>query len=392
MKRVLLTLVVLGVTLCAMAQSENPIVIDLKSFRPVQTDALTGVNIDPIGVDSSRRPCARIKMRVSRMTAEDIKGLDVKIITNNQLIKCKTAEYDNGLIIEMTAKPDTRFYLYHPRLGYSNEVTVNLEANKEYRLDTYLNQQLSISVQTDIAGADVYLDDIFRGQTNSDNSFVIHDVVPGVHKLRVEYADKRAEQVVNVSNDRLSFPIDVLTAQSITTSESKPSANNYNYEVRVRKISTHTDRRKSFEQSVTAGINPVFLEGKSHFSYSINYVLGYRTAYNLFFGVGTGVLLCPNNTTSYYYYTSKVSVPLYANMKVYMSISDCQPFVSLSAGGMLSKTSSLMAEPSVGIDFRRSDKLSINIQAGCMFYSWANTDWDKRYLAVAPSLKFGLTF
>ena len=50
----------------ASAQSEKSIIIDQNSFCAVQSDALTGVNIDPIGVDSSRRPCARIKVKINR--------------------------------------------------------------------------------------------------------------------------------------------------------------------------------------------------------------------------------------------------------------------------------------------------------------------------------------
>ena len=77
MKRLLLLFCALCVALNVAAQSENSIVIDSKSFRPVQTDVLTGVSIDPIGIDSSRCPCARIKMRINRMTKEDISAIEV---------------------------------------------------------------------------------------------------------------------------------------------------------------------------------------------------------------------------------------------------------------------------------------------------------------------------
>ena len=53
MKR-LFTLLALVLSACvAFAQAEKSIIIDASKFRPVQTDALTGVNIDPIGVDYS---------------------------------------------------------------------------------------------------------------------------------------------------------------------------------------------------------------------------------------------------------------------------------------------------------------------------------------------------
>ena len=103
MKRLLTILVALLTSFSAFAQAEKSIIIEQKSFRAVQTDALTGVNIDPIGLDYSKRPCARLKVKINRMTKAEIDGIEVKPITNNAVMKCKTAEYDNGLIIEMTA-------------------------------------------------------------------------------------------------------------------------------------------------------------------------------------------------------------------------------------------------------------------------------------------------
>ena len=117
MKRLLTILVAVFISITAFAQAEKSIVIDHKTFRPVQTDALTGVNIDPIGLDYSKRPCARLKVKVNRMTKAEIDGIEVKVITNNAVMKCKTAEYDNGLIIELTAKPQTRFYFHHDEFG-----------------------------------------------------------------------------------------------------------------------------------------------------------------------------------------------------------------------------------------------------------------------------------
>ena len=56
MKRFLFAILTL-IAFTATAQMENSIVLDAKSFRAVQQDALTGVNIDPIGVDHSRQAC-----------------------------------------------------------------------------------------------------------------------------------------------------------------------------------------------------------------------------------------------------------------------------------------------------------------------------------------------
>jgi hypothetical protein len=163
---------------------ENSIIIDQKSFRPVQSDALTGVAVDAIDKDSSRRPCARIKVKVNRMSKEDINKLEVKIITNNQLTKCKTSDYENGLILEMTAKPETRFYFSHPEFGQSNEVMLNLEENKEYYMEASLNQTYSIVINSNVPDAEIYLDGEFKGRTDANNSFTVKNVLIGAHGLK----------------------------------------------------------------------------------------------------------------------------------------------------------------------------------------------------------------
>ena len=214
MKQLLTLLLTISVTFTVSAQAEKSIVIEQNSFRPVQTDALTGVNIDPIGLDYSKRPCARLKVKINRMTKAEIDGIEVKVITNNAVMKCKTAEYDNGLIIELTAKSQTRFYFHHDEFGDSNEVILNLEADKEYRLDAYLNQQYPITILTDVEGADVYIDEMFKGQTNANYRLVVRDIMPGRHRLKIEYSGKSNEQDVDVSSDNLVFVHRLLGGQT----------------------------------------------------------------------------------------------------------------------------------------------------------------------------------
>ena len=72
MKKIFTILLTLFVCATATAQMENSIVIDRISIRAVQTDELTGANVDPIGVDHSRRACARLKIFFHRMTREQI--------------------------------------------------------------------------------------------------------------------------------------------------------------------------------------------------------------------------------------------------------------------------------------------------------------------------------
>ena len=172
--------------------STQMIQLDQSSFRPTYTDALTGVNIDPIGKDSSRRPCARIKVHVNRMTREDINQIELRIVTNNEQIKCKTADYDNGLIIELTAKPDTRFYFHHDKFGDSNEVLVNLEADKEYRMEAFLNILYPITVQSNASDVEVYIDENFVGVTGENCRLGIQEVLPGKHHLYCRRGDIRS--------------------------------------------------------------------------------------------------------------------------------------------------------------------------------------------------------
>ena len=214
MKRFFAIFVALCAAFVAVAQSEHSIIIDQNSFREIHYDALTGVNIDPIGVDSSRRPCARIKVKINRMSREDIDKLEVKIHSNNQLTKSKTAEYDNGLIIEMTAKNETRFYFHHPEFGYSNEVNINLEPNKEYYLEASLNQTYSIVVNSNVADAEVYLDSVFKGRTDSSNSLTIKGVFAGGHTLNLVYGSVSHEQKIVVNSGNISFRQNVNIAAS----------------------------------------------------------------------------------------------------------------------------------------------------------------------------------
>ena len=213
MKKFLAFLLTLFICLTAIAQVENSIVLDSKSFRAVQTDALTGVNIDPIGVDHSRQACARVKIKFDRMNRAQIDALVVKMRSNTDLTKQKVADYyDNVLILEMTAKPNTRFYFVSPEFGESNEVTLNLEANREYEMLASLNQTYSIIVDSNVAGADVYLDGIFKGQTDSAMRLTVREVLIGAHTLKLTYGAVSHEQKIEVNGGSISFRQNVDTA------------------------------------------------------------------------------------------------------------------------------------------------------------------------------------
>ena len=215
MKRLLLYIFALLAPLFVVAQQTRSLEIDESSFAPIHTDALTGVAIDKIAPDYSRRPCARIKLHINRMSREDIEGISVKVIGGNVVVmKRVVAAEGTGLIIELTAKPETRFYLHHDKYGDSNQVALNLEGNKEYRLDAQLCQQQSIVVSTNVVGADIYVDDVYCGKSTESFVLTVNNIMLGNHKIRVEHGNVKSEQEVFVSDTNIHFRIELNTALS----------------------------------------------------------------------------------------------------------------------------------------------------------------------------------
>ena len=210
MKKILAILLTIFLCATTTAQITNSIVIDRSSFRAVQTDALTGVNIDPIGLDHSRQACARIKIKFDRMSKEEIEALDVKMVSNTDLTKQKVADYyDNVLILEMTAKPNTRFYFYSPEFGESNEVILNLEGNREYELGAQLNQLYSIVVISNIPDVEIHLDGSYRGVTDENCQLSVLDVIPGKHTLTYKFGRSVVQQSIVVHRKSIAFRQDV---------------------------------------------------------------------------------------------------------------------------------------------------------------------------------------
>lgn len=213
MKKIITILLTTFLCATATAQIENSIVLDRSTLRAVQTDDLTGVNIDPIGVDLSRRPCARLKIFFHRMTREQMALLEPVYPSGTiDCTKCKVAEGNSVLILEFTAKPRVKFYLKHPTFGTSNEVEFDYEGGKEYQLEASLNQTYSIVVNSNVANADVYLDGEYKGKTDVSNSLTIKEVMIGAHKLKVQYGKVGSEQDIEVNDSSILFRLSVNTA------------------------------------------------------------------------------------------------------------------------------------------------------------------------------------
>ena len=199
-------LLCLAVVTSSAQTPSNSIIVDAASFRPVQTDALTGIAIDPIPLDGSKRPCTRLKMRINRMTREEIGELAFRLRGGViDLRKCQVAHEGNGLIIEMTAYKNTVFYLQHPRFGMSNEVTISTEGNKEYYIEASLNQLYPITVQSNVPDVEVYIDGALVGRTNAECVLSVADVLPGQHRLKMVYGSSVKEQTVEVHRNSTFF-------------------------------------------------------------------------------------------------------------------------------------------------------------------------------------------
>ena len=211
---ILLTLIISFVSAIAQAQNHN-IVIDASSLTPVQTDALSGVAIDKIGKDTSQRPCARLKIHINRMTRAEIEDLDLRPVGGNVVVmKQQVAIEGNGLIVELTAKEPTRFHIHHDKYGDSNEVSLNLEGDKEYKLSAELIGGYTIFLSSNVQGAEVYIDDVFMGNTDDKFSLTMMDITPGNHTLKIKHLTATIEKVIDVRPDNLYFREDVNIASS----------------------------------------------------------------------------------------------------------------------------------------------------------------------------------
>ena len=217
----------------AMAEGPKRLInIDPESFQPVQKGALSGVNIDPIAKDRSQRACARIKLHINRMTREDIEQLVVYPIGGNIELTKKVTSYEgNGLILEMTAKPQTRFYIHHDKYGDSNEVMLNLEGNKEYYLEGHLDLLLPVTVATNVVGAEVFIDREFAGLTDENGLRTIAEVAPGKHSLLVVYENFASRQDVEVNSEKISFRLTINNSPAVAAASgevlSAPEAKTY---------------------------------------------------------------------------------------------------------------------------------------------------------------------
>lgn len=203
-----------------------------------------------------------------------------------------------------------------------------------------------------------------------------------------------------------------------------------------------TAQNRRFQSSLDLGMQ---LHNGDYYSFapSISYTAGYRGGEFFFVGLGAGVSFVAdsnfypfesNNSDEYRFYIdyhtegesklalpqSKFSLPIFLQMRAYITDNRVRPFFLLSLGGRLSKgqcveiyehvfgahtnsieykTSSLFAEPMIGFNFELTRKLSINIQAGCTLQSapyFGRFDTTRgittQQLSIGYTAKLGLSF
>ena len=214
MKRLYIFLIAILTILTATAQEQYSIILDQSSLRKMVNNGVDNANIDPIRKDSSRNACARVKIRFANMSRAEVDALVLQFRSNTDLVRQEIGYYDNILILEMTAKANTRFYVQSPDYGQSNEVTLNLEGDTEYEMEARLNQSFSIIVDTNAAGADIYIDGIKKAKTDANKRATVKEVMVGEHTLKVVYKGVASEQKIVVNGDNISFSHNVDIAAS----------------------------------------------------------------------------------------------------------------------------------------------------------------------------------
>lgn len=206
----ILALFFVSLPIYAQSSASSTLVLDGTSLAHINADAVTGLALDPISMDRSRRACARVKIHISRLTPQEVSELEVRTIGGNVLVMKHEVAYEgNGIIIEITAQKSTRFYLHHDRLGDSNSVDLSLEGNKEYRMEAWNELTVPVTIVCMTQGAEVFLDDVYQGVIGHDHMLTLQGVSGGEHDLRLVHGTEEAYKHISVSADIVSFNIEL---------------------------------------------------------------------------------------------------------------------------------------------------------------------------------------
>ena len=142
-------------------------------------------------------------------------------------------------------------------------------------------------------------------------------------------------------------------------------------------------------------------------SIGVEYIGGMRFNRLFFLGLGAGIAY-----NTYPYTLNKISVPLYANAKIYILNKRLQPYVFLSAGMKLStskeyfdvfkyNTSQTFVTPGIGVEYLLTSgstvSLNIGYQATYMPFIWGeymdgNIKYHSHKLFSGYNIQVGFTF
>lgn len=206
-------------------------------------------------------------------------------------------------------------------------------------------------------------------------------------------------------------------------------------------LSAQAPVKKGYESSIDLGVQ--ICSGNYYsFAPTVSYVGGYRAGEALFIGLGVGASYTTgsnfpqveNSFGEYGFYinhhtiddpavalpTPKLSLPVFLQMRAFITDSTIRPFFTLSLGTRISgkhtigiyedtfseqinifeyKTLGLFAEPMFGVNFNLSRKLGLNISAGVLLHThpylekYSNSQGlIKQHLNLSYTAKIGLSF
>ena len=175
---------------------------------------------------------------------------------------------------------------------------------------------------------------------------------------------------------------------------------------RKEKIDLLLEKNKGWKHSVAINVSGAGPAAEKP-SIGVEYIGGMRFNRLFFLGLGAGIAY-----NTYPYTLNKISVPLYANAKIYILNKRLQPYVFLSAGMKLStskeyfdifkyNTSQTFVTPGIGVEYLLTSgstvSLNIGYQATYMPFIWGeymdgNIKYHSHKLFSGYNIQVGFTF
>ncbi|MDR1860339.1 MAG: PEGA domain-containing protein [Bacteroidales bacterium] len=203
MKKPLLTLLLIFITICTYAQ----LVIDEKSFRQISKDEAETANNGALDMgdltalitgkkyDDNGILCALLKIRIEKISKTDIEKLEFHTDAAIQIVEKKPLAGE--MWVHITGK-ETDLVISHPSFGKSNKVALRLEGGKTYEIRLTNGETADLTFISRPAGAAIYLDSDYKGKT-SDSGLSVLKVPYGEHKVRAELDKEIREKTIEIT-------------------------------------------------------------------------------------------------------------------------------------------------------------------------------------------------